>query len=112
MENEQKSKSESSLEREIIAGEWMRLCRYKVYRMRSRQGRVLAVYRAISNRLDQLVKVFYELAKENKTLNSAKELMQEITYLRKVRDNLLQYITWNKNTVLSQIPEEVKTVIG
>ncbi|MBU1085387.1 hypothetical protein KKB06_03510 [Patescibacteria group bacterium] len=105
-------KQESNLEREIIAGEWMGLCKHKVYRMRSRQGRILAVYQAISNRLDQLIKVFYEIAKEQKNLDSAKELMDEITYLRKVRDDLLQSITWNKNNIPSQIPEEVEAVIG
>lgn len=69
------SRQESTLDQEINAGEWMRLCKYKAYKRRSRQGRILAVYQAISNRLDQLVKVFYELAREEKSLKAAEKML-------------------------------------
>ncbi|MCG2691932.1 hypothetical protein L6272_03830 [Microgenomates group bacterium] len=106
------TKAEFDLDREIAAGEWMRLVRYKVYRQRSRQGRILAVYQALSNRLDQLVKAFYELAKQQQTLPAAEKLMKEINYLRKVRDNLLMCLTWNEADVAPQLPEEVEEIIG
>lgn len=100
------------LSREIAAGEWMRLIRYKTYRQRSRQGRILAVYQALSNRLDQLVKVFYELARENRSLAASAKLMKEINYLRKIRDNLLVSLTWSEADVLPELPEEVEEIIG
>lgn len=100
------------LSREIAAGEWMRLNRYKTYRQRSRQGRILAVYQALSNRLDQLVKVFYELARENRSLEASAKLMKEISYLRKIRDNLLASLTWSEADVLPELPEEVEEIIG
>ena len=105
-------KEELNLDSEIVAGEWMRLSRYKVYRRRSRQGRILAVYQALSNRLDQLVKVFYELARQNRSLSAADKLMKEINYLRKVRDTLLMCLTWSEGEVLPQLPEEVEEIIG
>lgn len=88
------------------------MIRFKVYRQRSRQGRILAVYQALSNRLDQLVKAFYELAKENRSLGAAEKLMKEINYLRKIRDNLLACLTWNEADVLPELPEEVEEIIG
>jgi len=100
------------LDREIAAGEWTRLSRFKIYRQRSRQGRILAVYQALSNRLDQLVKAFYELAKENRSLGTAEKLMKEINYLRRVRDSLLVCLTWNESDVLPELPAEVEAVIG
>lgn len=122
MDDEKETKKESAgkkdqrensdLDREIAAGEWTRLIRYKVYRQRSRQGRILAVYQALSNRLDQLVKVFYELARQEKSLKAAEKLMKEITYLRKIRDNLLVCLTWNEADVLPELPEEVEEIIG
>ncbi|OIN88047.1 hypothetical protein COW80_03770 [Candidatus Beckwithbacteria bacterium CG22_combo_CG10-13_8_21_14_all_01_47_9] len=105
-------KSESDLDREITAGEWTRLIRFKIYRQRSRQGRVLAVYQALSNRLDQLVKAFYELARQNQSLAAAGKLMKEINYLRRVRDSLLVCLTWNETDVLPELPEEVEEIIG
>jgi len=106
------AKTESDLDREIVAGEWTRLIRFKTYRQRSRQGRILAVYQALSNRLDQLVKAFYELARQNQSLAAAGKLMKEINYLRKVRDNLLVCLTWSEADVLPELPEEVEEIIG
>jgi hypothetical protein len=106
------AKDESALDREIAAGEWTRLTRFKTYRQRSRQGRILAVYQALSNRLDQLVIAFYELARQNRSLGAAEKLMKEINYLRKVRDSLLVCLTWNEADILPELPEEVEEIIG
>ena len=110
-EEKREAKAEYGLDREIAAGEWTRLIRHKVYRQRSRQGRILAVYQALSNRLDQLVKVFYELARDDRSLKAAEKLMKEISYLRKVRDSLLMALTWNEEDVLPELPEEVEEII-
>ena len=111
-QKKQEARQESTLEREIIAGEWMKLCRYKAYKRRSRQGRILAVYQALSNRLDQLVKVFYELARENKSLKAAEKMLKEINHLREIRERLLFWLTWNEIDVQPQLPDEVEEIIS
>lgn len=106
------SKQESTLDREIQAGEWMRLCRYKAYKRRSRQGRILAVYQALSNRLDQLVKVYYKLVREDKSIKAAEKMLKEINHLREIRERLLHWLTWNESEVQPQIPDEVEAIIS
>lgn len=106
------ARQESTLEQEIIAGEWMKLCKYKAYKRRSRQGRILAVYQALSNRLDQLVKVFYELAREDRSLKAAEKMLKEINHLREVRERLLFWLTWNENDIQPQLPDEVEEIIS
>ena len=102
----------SGLEREIAAGEWTRLSEFKIYRRRTRQGRILAAYQALSNRLDQLVKAFYNLARENRSLKEAEKLLEEINYLKKIREILLRCLTWKEREVPPELPEEVAEVIG
>jgi hypothetical protein len=104
--------SNSNLEKEIAAGEWMRLREFRTYRARTRQGRILAVYQALSNRLDQLVKVFYSLARENRSLAEAEKLLTEINCLKKVRETLLRCLTWEKRESPPELPEEVAEVVG
>ena len=113
-EKSQKKESaqESTIEREIQAGEWMRLCRYKAYKRRSRQGRILAVYQALSNRLDQLVKVYYQLVREDKSMAAAEKMLKEINHLREIRERLLLWLTWNENEVQPQLPDEVEAIIS
>ncbi len=113
-EKSQKKESaqESTLDREILAGEWMRLCRYKAYKRRSRQGRILAVYQALSNRLDQLVKVYYQLVREDKSMAAAEKMLKEINHLREIRERLLLWLTWNENEVQPQLPDEVEAIIS
>lgn len=111
-ESRQAFAQESTLDQEIIAGEWTRLCKYKAYKRRSRQGRILAVYQALSNRLDQLVKVFYELAREDKSLKAAEKMLKEIKHLREIREKLLYWLTWNENDVEPPLPDEVEEIIS
>ncbi len=106
------SRQESTLEQEILAGEWIKLCKYKAYKRRSRQGRILAVYQALSNRLDQLVKIFYELARKNRSLKTAEKMLKEINHLREVRERLLFWLTWNENEIQPQLPDEVEEIIS
>ena len=102
---------ETTFQQEIAAGEWMRLSKYKAYQRRSRQGRILAVYQALSNRLDQLVKVFYELAREDRSLKASEKMLKEINHLREIRERLLYWLTWNENEVQPQLPDEIEEII-
>jgi hypothetical protein len=72
----------------------------------------LAVYQALSNRLDQLVKVFYSLARENRSLKEAEKLLGEINYLKRIRELLLRCLTWEKKENLPELPEEVAEMVG
>lgn len=111
-ETQEEERGESGLEKEIAAGEWTRLAEFKTYRRRSRQGRILAVYQALSNRLDQLVKAFYNLARENRSLKEAEKLLEEINYLKRIREILLRCLTWKEREIPPELPEEVAEVVG
>ena len=55
------SEAQTDLNNEIQAGEWQGLSKFKTYRQRSRQGKILATHQAVSNRLRQLEKMYYTL---------------------------------------------------
>ncbi|KKT75875.1 MAG: hypothetical protein UW69_C0008G0026 [Microgenomates group bacterium GW2011_GWA2_44_7] len=76
----QKDDTDSSLEREIAAGEWQRLKTFITYRKRSRQGRILASYQAVTNRLNQLSTVFMQVVRNNPS--GAQKLLEEIISAR------------------------------
>ena len=87
-------KSDSDLDAEIKAGEWQRLREFKVYRKRSRQGKIIATHQAISNRLAQLERLFYELVRNNP--QKATKLLKEIKRLRLLKEYLLQALIWEE----------------
>ncbi|AKM79221.1 MAG: hypothetical protein UX85_C0007G0084 [Candidatus Beckwithbacteria bacterium GW2011_GWB1_47_15] len=109
--SQESPQDQSDLNQEIAAGEWTTLSQHATYRKRSRQGRILAVYQALSNRLDQLVKVFYELAAQEKSLPAAEKMLKEINRLRELRDSLLLWLTWTEDAK-PQIPDEVEKVVA
>src|SRR5688572_3761639 len=87
-------KSDQALDREIRAGEWKRLREFASYRRRSRQGKIIATHQAISNRIVQLEKLFYELVRNHP--EKAEKLLGEIKRLRFLKEYLLQALIWEE----------------
>ncbi len=86
------SETQTDLNNEIQAGEWQALAKFKTYRQRSRQGKILATHQAVSNRLRQLEKMYYALVRDNP--HKGDKLLYEIKQLRLVQDILLQCLVW------------------
>ncbi len=116
------SEKQTDLDIEMKAGEWHNLSRFKVYRQRSRQGKIIATHQAVSNRLSQLEQLFYKLARNNP--EKSVKMLAEIKKLRLMQDVLLQCIAWcseadsrsvGERTLQShrgEIPQEVWDLIG
>lgn len=104
------SENTSAMQLEIDAGEWTRLPEFLSYRRRSRQGKIIATYQAISNRLNQLVALYYELVKENP--QRSLKLLKEIKRLRFLQKFLLDCLVWEQKGELEEhdIPEELREV--
>ena len=105
------SEKQSDLDAEIKAGEWQRLKKFKRYQDRSRQGKIIATYQAISNRLNQLVALYYKFAAGNPT--KAAKMLEELRRLRFLQEVLLNCLVWEERDQLekSNIPEEVWDLI-
>lgn len=86
------SEKQTDLDIEMKAGEWQSLSRFKTYRQRSRQGKIIATHQAVSNRLNQLEQLFYKLARNNPAKSA--QMLSEIKKLRLIQDILLQCIAW------------------
>lgn len=87
------SEAKSDLDIELKAGEWQNLSRFKTYRQRSRQGKIIATHQAVSNRLNQLEVLYYKLVSNNPEKGAM--MLSEIKKLRIVQDILLQCIAWS-----------------
>lgn len=87
------SEKQTDLDIEMKAGEWQNLSRFKTYRQRSRQGKIIATHQTVSNRLNQLEQLFYKLARNNPQKSIA--MLSEIKKLRLIQDILLQCIAWS-----------------
>lgn len=119
MEREEKSKKDESghsekqqdLDVEIKAGEWQNLKRFKTYQNRSRQGKIIATYQAVSNRLNQLVALYYKFAAGNPA--KASKLLEELRRLRFLQEILLNCLIWEQEDQLEdkEVPEEVWNLI-
>jgi hypothetical protein len=105
------SEAQTDLNNEIHAGEWQSLSRFKTYRNRSRQGKILATHQAVSNRLRELEKMYYALIRDNPT--KGERLLHQIKQLRLVQDVLLQCLVWEPAGKLdkSMVPPEVWELI-
>ena len=105
------SEKQTDLNMEIAAGEWESLKKFKVYQNRSRQGKIIATYQAVSNRLRQLDKLFYELCRNHPS--KAEKLLKEIRRLRFIQDILVQCLVWEPQGQLTKgkVPQEVWDLI-
>lgn len=86
-------KSESRLQEEIAAGEWQRLSGFDTYRKRTRQGKIIVMIDAITNRIIQLERMFYPLVRNHP--QKAVKLLSEIKRLRFLKEYLLQCLIWD-----------------
>jgi hypothetical protein len=105
------SEKEEALDIEMRAGEWQNLKKFKTYQRRSRQGKIIATYQAVSNRLNQLVGLYYQLVSKNP--KQGVKLLTELKKLRFIQDILLQCLVWEPKGELEKnmVPKEVWDMI-
>lgn len=103
--------TDSDLDKEIKAGEWQNLRKFKRYRNRSRQGKIIATYQAISNRLNQMVALYYKFVATNP--RQAAKMLEDLKRLRLMQEILLQCLVWEPEGRLEekQIPQEIWELI-
>lgn len=115
------SEKQLDIDAEIQAGEWQNLKKYRTYQRRSRQWKIIATYRAISNRLNQLVNMYYKLVGGNP--KQGEKMLKELRKLRLMQEILLQRMVWsrearsgsarepNDNVLKDMVPKEVWDLI-
>jgi len=105
------SEKQMDLDAEIAAGEWESLKKYKTYQKRSRQWKIIATYQAVNNRLNQLVRLYYELLKDKP--KDAEKLLKELRRLRLIQEFLLQCMVWEPKGELKRdmVPKEIWELI-
>jgi len=105
------SNSESNLQEEIQAGEWQRLNEFSSYNRRSRQGKIIATYQAVSNRLNQIVALYYEIVRNYP--DKATRMLAEIKKLRSLQEFLLNCLIWEKQGTFDEqaIPDELEGLL-
>jgi len=99
------------LDIEIRAGEWQNLKKIKTYQKRSRQGKIIATYQAVSNRLNQLIVLYYKFVSGNP--KEAKKMLDELRKLRLIQEILMNCLVWEPKEQLGneRIPKEVWDLI-
>lgn len=105
------SEDQTDLNQEIQAGEWQTLGRFKTYQKRSRQGKIIATYQAISNRLNQLVSLYYKFVATNPS--EAAKMLNELQKLRLMQEILLNCLVWEPKGELERdmVPQEIWELI-
>lgn len=105
------SEKELDLDIEVRAGEWQNLKKFKTYQKRSRQGKIIATYQAVSNRLNQLVGMYYKFVGSNP--KQAKKMLDELKKLRLIQEILMNCLVWEPNGQLKKdmVPKEVWNLI-
>ncbi len=105
------SEKELDLDIEIKAGEWQNLKKFKTYQKRSRQGKIIATYQAVSNRLNQLVALYYKFVGSNP--KEAKKMLDELKRLRLIQEILMNCLVWDPKGQLEKdmVPTEVWDLI-
>jgi hypothetical protein len=105
------SEKDLDLDIEIRAGEWQNLRKFNTYLRRSRQGKIIATYQAVSNRLNQLVGMYYKFVSAEP--KQAAKLLDELRRLRLIQEILLNCLIWEPKGDLekSRVPKEVWELI-
>ena len=105
------SERQLDIDAEIQAGEWQNLTKYRTYQRRSRQWKIIATYKAISNRLNQLVNLYYKLVGGNP--KQGEKMLKELRKLRLMQEILLQCMVWEPKGQLDKdmVPKEVWDLI-
>ena len=105
------NEAELDLDIEIRAGEWQNLKKFKRFQKRTRQGKIIATYQAVSNRLNQLVALYYKFVGNNP--KEAAKMLAELRKLRYLQEFLLNCLIWEPNGELSKdiVPKEIWEII-
>lgn len=105
------SEKEDALDIEVRAGEWQNLKKFKAYQKRSRQGKIIATYQAVSNRLNQLVSLYYKFVAVNPAKGA--KLLEELRRLRFLQEILLNCLVWEPRGQLgkNKVPQDVWELI-
>lgn len=105
------SEKQLDVDAEIRAGEWQNLKKFKTYRDRTRQWKIIATYQAVNNRLNQLVKLYYEILRNNP--KGGEKLLRELRKLRLMQEFLLQCMVWEPKGELKEgmVPKEIWDLI-
>lgn len=106
------SEMQSDLDAEIQAGEWQHLRRNNRFMRMSRQGKIIMMHKAVSNRLNQLNGLYYQLV--GKSPKQGEKLLNELRKLRLMQDFLLQCLVWEQKGELekSLVPDEIWKLIS
>lgn len=105
------SERQAALDSEIASGEWQSLSKFKHYKQRSRQWKIIATHQAVSNRLRQLEKMYYTLVRDHPS--KGEKLLLQMKHLRLIQDILLQCMAWEPAGQLEEdmVPGEVWSLI-
>ena len=109
------SEKELDLDIEVRAGEWKNLKKIKTYQKRSRQGKIIVTYQAVSNRLNQLVALYYKFVGKNP--KEAQKMLDELKKLRLIQEILLNCLVWTQDgepdetKIKETVPQEVWDLI-
>ncbi len=105
------SEAELDLQMEMQAGEWEKLKGNKRFQLRSRQGKIIAMYQTVSNRLNQLVGLYYKLV--NADPHGAVTMLEELRKLRSMQEYLLQCLIWEPegNLTKDMVPSDIWDMI-
>lgn len=105
------SEKDMDLDIEIRAGEWQNLKKFKRFQQRTRQGKIIAMYQAVSNRLNQLVVLYYKFVGNNP--KEATKMLAELRKLRSMQEFLLNCLMWEPKGQLSKdmVPKEIWEII-
>ena len=101
------SEKQTDLDIEIKAGEYQKLRKIKRFQQRSRQGKIIAMHQAVSNRLAQLTSLYYQLV--SKSPKQGEKMLLDLKKLRLMQDYLLQCLVWDKSGELNKdmVPQEI-----
>ena len=105
------SERQLDIDAEIQAGEWQNLKKYRTYQRRSRQWKIIATYKAISSRLNQVVSIYYKLVGGNP--KQGEKMLKELRKLRLMQEILLQCMVWEPKGELDKDmgPKEIWELI-
>ena len=69
------------------------------------------MYQAVSNRLTQLVSLYYQYVRNNP--REATKMLAELKKLRKLQEFLLNSLTWEQKGEMGQheLPDELKNIL-
>ncbi|OGH18309.1 MAG: hypothetical protein A3F31_04285 [Candidatus Levybacteria bacterium RIFCSPHIGHO2_12_FULL_38_12] len=105
------SEKELDLDIEVRAGEWQNLRKFHAFKQRSRQGKIIATYQAVSNRLNQLVVLYYKFVSIEP--KKAAKMLEELRKLRYMQEVLLNCLVWEPQGKLDRdfVPKDVWGII-